>query len=104
VSEFVELFVTFLPRDAGGRASAVAPREGTYRPILRTRQGGCARVIFLEGPPQIAPGDGAIVVAQFEERGDEALVAGDDLDVIEPGERLVGLATLMRVMRPAISA
>jgi len=103
VSEFVELFVTFLPSDAGGRTDPIAPRDGTYRPVLRARHGASARVIFLEGPPQIAPGDGAIVVAQFEERGDEALVAGDDLDVVEPGERLVGLATLMRVMRPVIS-
>jgi hypothetical protein len=104
VSEFVELFVTLLPADAGGRTSAIAPRNGTYRPFVRTPQGNRARVRFLEGPPQIAPGDAARVVAECEDRIDEALFAGADLELIEPAERLVGIVTLMRVLRSAISA
>ena len=103
VSQFVELFVTLLPADAGGRTSPVAPRYGTYRPFVRTEQGDHARVRFLEGPPQIGPGEGALVVAEFEDRRDASLFGGD-LDLIEPDERRVGIVTVLRVMRPAISA
>jgi hypothetical protein len=99
---FVEILVTMLPPDAGGRTSAVSPRDGTYRPIVRSTQGERARVRFLEGPPRIAPGDAALVVAEVE--SDAILLAGDELEVIEPGERLVGIATLVRFWRAAITA
>ena len=102
VSEFVEILVTLLPADAGGRTSPVAPRSGTYRPVIRSAQGDRARVRFLEGPPQIAPGDAALVVAEID--ADITLFAGDELDLIEPGERHVGIVTLLRVWRSAISA
>lgn len=102
MSGFVEILVTLLPSDAGGRTSPVAPRNGTYRPEVRSAQGDLARVRFLEGPPQIAPGDAALVVAEIE--SDRALRAGEELDLIEPGDRHVGIVTLLRVLRAAISA
>ena len=101
VSEFVEIFVTLLPSDAGGRTSAIAPRNGTYMAAVRSAQGERARVRFLEGPPQIAPGDGALVVAELDGHGKPS--AGDELDLIEPGERHVGIVTLLRVLRRAVA-
>lgn len=104
VSGYLELFVTMIPESAGGRTSPVAPRNGTYRPVVRTPQGDRARVRFLEGPPQIAPGDAALVVAELEGVGDDALFAGAELDLIEPGDHLVGIVTLLRVWRSAVTA
>lgn len=96
--------MTLIPSSAGGRTSPVAPRNGTYRPLVRSQRGDRARVRFLEGPPQIAPGDGALVVAELEAGSDESIFAGDELDLIEPGDHLVGIVTLMRVWRAAVSA
>lgn len=95
--------MTLIPESAGGRTSPVAPRNGTYRPLVRSPRGDQARVRFLEGPPQIAPGDGALVVAELE-GSEESILAGEELDLIEPGDRLVGIVTLMRVWRAAVSA
>ena len=103
MSDFLELYVTLIPESAGGRTSAVAPRNGTYRPVVRSQRGDLARVRFLEGPPQIAPGDGALVVAELEGIGDD-FSAGEELDLMEPGDHLVGIATLMRVWRSAAIA
>ena len=103
MGHFLEILVTMLPSEAGGRTSAVSPREGTYRPIVRSMQGDRARVRFLEGPPQIAPGDAALVVAELE-TADDSLCAGEELDLIEPGDHLVGIVTLMRLWRAAITA
>ena len=104
VSDFIEILATLLPSDAGGRTSPIAPRDGTYRPILRSLHGERARVRFLEGPPQIAPGDAALVVAEVESDPDEVLRAGAELDLMEPDGRLVGLATAIRLWREAVSA
>ena len=104
VSDFIEILVTLLPSDAGGRSSSIAPRNGTYRPFVRSAHGERARVRFLEGPPRIAPGDAALVVAEVESDADEVLVAGVELDLIEPDGRLVGLATAVRLWRAAVSA
>lgn len=104
VSDFLEILVTLLPSEAGGRTSPIAPRNGTYRPILRSPQGERARVRFLEGPPQIAPGDAALVVAEVESDANAVLSAGVELDLIEPDGRLVGIATAVRLWRPAVSA
>jgi hypothetical protein len=104
VSDFLEILVTLLPTDAGGRSSPIAPRDGTYRPVLRSSHGALARVRFLEGPPQIVPGDAALVVAEIEIDSDDMLRAGAELDLMEPGERQVGLATAIRLWREAVSA
>jgi hypothetical protein len=42
VSGFLEAIVTLLPADAGGRSHPIAPREGNYRPALRTARNGAA--------------------------------------------------------------
>lgn len=104
MSDFIELLVTLLPSDVGGRTSAVAPRSGTYRPVVRSAQGACTRVRFLEGPPQIAPGEAALVVAEAESESEESLFAGDELDLVEADGRVVGIATLVRLWRAAVSA
>ncbi len=104
VSDFIEILVTLLTPEAGGRTSPITPREGTYRPILRSQHGERARVRFLEGPPQIAPGDAALVVAEVESDPSAVLIAGVELDLIEPDGRLVGLSTAVRLWRAAVSA
>jgi hypothetical protein len=104
VSDFIELLVTLLPPEAGGRTHPVAPRSGTYRATVRSPHGERARVRFLEGPPQIAPGEAALVVAEVESESAEVLFAGDELDLVEPDGRFVGIVTLVRVWRAAVSA
>ncbi|MGZ4810233.1 MAG: hypothetical protein ACXV7D_12985, partial [Thermoanaerobaculia bacterium] len=103
VSDFIEVLVTLLPSDAGGRTSPIAPRNGTYRPVLRSPHGARARVRFLEGPPQITPGDAALVVAEIENDADEILTAGAELDLMEPDGRQAGLATAIRRWREAVA-
>ena len=91
---FVEALVTFLPTDAGGRARPVAPREGSYRPHARIAiDEPLLRIRFIEGPPQIAPGDAARVVVEIE--NDVQLAGGCELDVLEH-DRVVGLMTVTR--------
>ena len=70
---------------------------------MRSLQGDRTRVRFVEGPPQIAPGDAALVVAEIE-TADNALLAGDEMDLVEPGERVVGIVTLLRLWRAAVTA
>jgi translation elongation factor EF-Tu-like GTPase len=92
---FVEALVTLLPTDAGGRARPVAPREGSYRPhARRSADEPLLRIRFIEGPPQIAPGDEARVVVEIE--NDVQLAGGCELDVLEH-DRVVGLMTVTRV-------
>ena len=94
--------MTLLPADAGGRAHPIAPREGNYRPALRTTQIGAATlpIRFIEGPPSIAPGQDGRVVVEIETDpfDDGSLVSGRELDLVE-GARLVGIVTVVRLWR-----
>ena len=94
VSNFLEAIVLFLPTDAGGRATAIAPREGSYRPTV-----GSTPMRFIEGPPIIAPGQAARVVVEIEESADLLhLTAGTELEIVEQ-ERVVGILTVTRLCR-----
>jgi hypothetical protein len=92
--DFLEAVVLLLPTDAGGRANAIAPREGSYRPTI-----GSMPMRFIEGPPTIEPGQAARVVVEIEEAaGRLQLTAGDELEIFEQ-ERVVGILTVARLCR-----
>jgi hypothetical protein len=98
MSNFLEAFVLLLPADAGGRQQPIAPREGSYRATIGSMQ---ARII--EGPPTLAPGQGARVVMELEEPVDPlALTAGLELEIVEH-ERVVGILTVTRLCRDPIA-
>jgi hypothetical protein len=98
MGDFLEAVLLLLPTDAGGRLRPIAPREGSYRPMV-----GSMHVRFIEGPPSIEPGGGGRVVAQLESPPfDEQLVPGSELEVIED-ERVVGILTVTRFWRSAVA-
>jgi hypothetical protein len=102
--DFIEAVVTLLPSDAGGRLSAIAPRDGSYRPFARSADArDLLRIRVIEGPPQLRPGDAARVVAEVENLGsaDPALEPGCELDLLERDERLVGMISILRFWRIA---
>ena len=90
-----------LPSEAGGRESAVEPRQGAYRPMARTANGSTLRVRIIEGPPRVAPGQDACVVAELESPLVAELIPGSELDLIEQ-ERVVGILTVARLWRGAV--
>lgn len=96
MSDFVEAVVTLIPAEAGGRASAIFPRLGSYRPFLQTSGGERLRIRIIEGPPSIAPGHDGQVVAEVETPA--VLIAGTELELIEY-ERCVGILSVTRVCR-----
>lgn len=100
MSAYVEAMLLLLPPDAGGRASAVAPREGSYRPFAWI-SGRLTRVRLLEGPPLLGPGEEARVVLEIESSDDRDLRRGAELRLVELDDRVVGVATVVRVCRTA---
>ena len=101
--DFLEALVTFLPSDAGGLQIPIAPREGSYRPFLRS-SAEPIRIRFIEGPPSIAPGQGGRVVVEIESPLTEnsPLLPGAELDLLEE-DRVVGIFTVSRVWRAALA-
>src|SRR5215210_5151217 len=92
--DFFEAVVFLLPTDAGGRALAIAPREGSYRPVV-----GLTQMRFIEGPPTIEPGQSGRVVVEIEGSGDRLqITAGAELEIVEQ-ERVVGILTVTRLCR-----
>ena len=96
MATFLEAIVTMLPADAGGRASVFAPRDGSYRPFVRVDD-AMLRVRFIEGPPVVAPGDTARVVAQIEDDDVTELPRGRELDLFEHGVNSVGFLMVARL-------
>lgn len=96
MSDFIEALVTLIPSEAGGRATAIFPRYGSYRPFVCTAGGERLRIRIIEGPPSIAPGDNGCIVAEIESAG--RLAAGLELELIE-GERCVGIVSVTRLCR-----
>jgi len=90
MGDFLEAIVLMLPPDAGGRIEPIAPRQGSYRPLLGTIRGR-----FIEGPPAIQPGSSGLVVIELESDPDCELAAGLELPVVEEN-RIVGLLTVTR--------
>lgn len=105
MSDFVEAVISLLPSEAGGRRAAVEPREGSYRPWLRAGETGeRIRVRVIEGPPRLAPGDEALVVAEVESAmSDGALRPGAELELVELEARAVGIVTVQRIWRRAVA-
>lgn len=101
MSVYLEAMLLLFPPDAGGRRAAVAPREGSYRPFARlgTRT---TRARVIEGPPLLEPGDEARVMLELETDA-LPLRTGVELQILETGEQLVGLATILRVCRDAVA-
>lgn len=95
MSTFLEAMLLLLPTDAGGRSAPVAPREGSYRPYARHGP-RIVRARMIEGPPLLAPGDADRVMLELE--ADLATVRrGEELELLERDERVVGHLTVMRV-------
>ena len=88
MGDFLEAVVLLLPPDAGGRIEPIAPREGTFRPLI-----GSARARFIEGPPAIEPGCSGLVVIELESDCD--IVAGAEVPIHEEN-RIIGLLTVTR--------
>jgi len=103
VIDFLEAKLLLLPTDAGGRRSAVAPREGSYCPFVRVGE-RLHRARVIEGPPRLAPGDEGRVVVEIESDAGMALHPGAELPLIEHDEQCVGVLTVVHVCRGAISA
>jgi hypothetical protein len=97
MNDFLEAHVVLLPPEAGGRPRPIAPREGNYRPRL-TRDGEGLSVRFIEGPPLLAPGHGAHIIAEVEPPfAANDVVAGEELQIVE-GSNIVGILTVLRVV------
>jgi hypothetical protein len=97
MNDFLEALVVLLPFEAGGRPRPIAPREGNYRPCLNARDGSM-NIRFIEGPPELAPGHGARIIAAVEPPSEPgAVVAGEELEIVE-GTNIVGILTVMRVL------
>jgi hypothetical protein len=94
---YVEAMLLLLPADVGGRTAPVAPREGSYRPFTRIGD-HASRLRVLEGPPRVAPGEEARVVAELEDDATH-VIPGIELRLFEHDEQVVGLMTVMRVCR-----
>lgn len=101
MSVFLEAMLLLLPPDAGGRSGPVAPREGSYRPYAR-HGGRIVRARVFEGPPLLGPGEEDRVMIELESDVD-SLGRGVELEILERDERTVGVLTVLRVCRSAVS-
>lgn len=104
MGSFLEVLVTLLPAEAGGRSRPIAPREGNYRPAVRVGADAPALPVrFIEGPPTIAPGNDARALVELETDvfDDADLLPGAELDLVER-EQVVGIVTVARVWREAV--
>lgn len=97
MSAYVEATLLLLPHEAGGRRTAVTPRDGSYRPFAWIAE-QLTRIRLFEGPPLLAPGEEARVMLEIE--GDLEMTRGDELRLVELDDRLVGIATIVHVCRP----
>ena len=103
MADILEAFVSLLPTAAGGRNRPVEPREGSYRPHLRTPwERDPVRARFIEGPPLLAPGDESLAIMEVESPLPEECVPGCELDLLEY-ERIVGIVTVVRLWRSAVA-
>lgn len=95
MSTFLEAMLLLLPPDAGGRSAPVAPREGSYRPFARHGP-RIVRARVFEGPPLLAPGEEDRVMLELESDID-TLRCGEELQILERDQRVVGHLTVLRV-------
>jgi hypothetical protein len=102
MAHFLEALALLLPSDAGGRAAAVSPRDGSYRPFALAAESRL-RIRMIEGPPLLAPGQSARVVVEVESGAIEALLPGAELDLVELDDSPIGILTVLRVMRAAVA-
>lgn len=95
MSTFLEAMLLLLPPDAGGRSAPVAPRDGSYRPFARHGP-RVVRARLFEGPPLLGPGEEDRVMLELESDID-SVRRGAELQILESEERIVGVATVLRV-------
>jgi len=95
MATFLEAMLLLLPPDAGGRSEPVAPREGSYRPFARHGP-RVVRARLFEGPALLGPGEEDRVMLELESDLD-AVRRGTELQILELEERVVGVATVLRV-------
>ena len=95
MSTYLEAMLLLLPSDAGGREAPVAPREGSYRPYARHGP-RVVRACVFEGPPLLAPGEEDRVMLELES-DIGTLDRGEELQILELDERVVGHLTVLRI-------
>ncbi|HVG23542.1 MAG TPA: hypothetical protein VND45_05265 [Thermoanaerobaculia bacterium] len=95
MSTVLEAMLLLLPPDAGGRSAPVAPREGSYRPFARHGP-RIVRARLFEGPPLLGPGEEDRVMLELESELDN-VSRGAELEILERENRVVGVATVLRV-------
>ena len=95
MSTFLEAMLLLFPPDAGGRTAPVAPREGSYRPFARHGP-RVVRARLFEGPALLGPGEEDRVLVELESDLD-SVGSGAELQILERDERVVGVATVLRV-------
>jgi hypothetical protein len=95
MATFLEAMLLLLPPDAGGRDAPVAPREGSYRPYARHGP-RTVRALVFEGPPLLAPGEEDRVMLELESDLD-SLDRGEELQILERDEHVVGRLTVLRI-------
>src|SRR4051794_38381507 len=97
---YIEALTTWLLSDAGGRASAVAPLEGRYRPHVRVCSiSELLGVSFVGGPALIYPGDTVTVHLRclYHPAVDYSdLDEGVQFSIVE-GPRVVAIGEVLRV-------
>jgi hypothetical protein len=99
---YAEAMLLLLPAEAGGRIAPVEPREGSYRPFVRS-SGEAFHVRIIEGPPLLLPGENARVVVEIDAQL-PLLDSASEWCLYERDERVVGALTLLRILREAIPA
>ncbi len=101
MSHFLEAVALLLPPDAGGRDSAISPRDGSYRPFACSDQARI-RIRMIEGPPSLEPGQAARVFVEVERGEVDSLAHGAELTLCE-NDTIVGQLTVLRVIREAVA-
>lgn len=80
----------------------VMPRDGSYEPYARIAgDDQLLHVRFIEGPPRVLPGEAARVVLQVDDEA-SGLYPGAELELLENGDRRVGLITVSRLVSSTI--
>ena len=95
MATFLAAMLLLLPPDLGGRSAPVAPREGSYRPFARHGP-RVVRARLFEGPALLGPGEEDRVMLELESDF-ETLDRGEELEILEGENRVVGMVTVLRI-------
>lgn len=96
---YAEVFVTFLPTEAGGRNGSVNLDDHGYRPHFRVAPDGeYLGVEFVDGPDEVRPGDQTYATVRFlyaPAVSYDALTVGTTFEILE-GPHIIAHGTVTR--------